>query len=1005
LFIPEAVEEQAMSRFRHLLVALIAIGVSAGQLQAQTGTISGRILDETTRAGVADVEVTVAGRTVATNVEGTFTVTNVPTGVYTLQVDRLGYRDVEQTVTVLPGETTTLEILIAPAPIGLEEIVAVGYGETQVRDLTGVVDEVPAEAFNTGRIVSAEELVSAKVAGVEVVENNGGEPGGGISMRIRGGTSVSSSNEPLYVIDGVPLSVGGGLSAGRNPLNFLNPDDIESFTILKDASSTAIYGSQGANGVVLITTRSGRGGEGGAARLSFRANFSGSNVTGRPDILNATQFRQAVAEQFPDALPVLGDASTDWRRELEQSAFGQDYTLAVSGAGEKLNYRLSLGYLNQKGVIQESKNERLSLNLNYNQLLFSDRLRLQANILGARNEDRFTPGGALGNATNFAPTQPIEDPGSPWGGYFEWDDTEAPDNPIAIVNLQSDEGTTYRSIGNLTGEYFLPGIDGLSATARLGYTVTNSERRFFAPSISKPQFDQAQNGTITRSNPNEFNYLVDLFATYARNWERHALDVTGGYAYQQWRTESPSFLAQELNSDLLGPSGIPGAEIQQTFLTIDESRLASWFARANYTFLDRYLFTATVRTDGSSKFGVDNQWGTFPSAAVAWRLSQENFMGGWESLSDLKLRLSWGQNGNQAFDSYQQYRAYTYGNPQAQAQFGDVFVGTIRPSAANPDIKWEQTNSWNLGLDYGFWNNRLAGSIELYTKTTKDLIFLVPAAAGTNLSNFVTSNVGTVKNKGFELTLNALISEGGGDRFSWNTNFNFAYNDNKLVDINPFIGDTLVELERIQTGGIAGGVGSTIQILQPGHPVNSFFVFSHKFGEDGKPIVGTDLEMYEDRNGDGIINQDDRAPFNSPDPDWIIGHTSIMRWKKLDLGFTLLAKIGNYVYNNIASSTGFYDQLRDVGAPNNVHASVLENEFQNPQYFSDVYVENAGFLRMQNIQLGYAFTPRLRLYGVVQNAFTITGYSGIDPTAGIGGIDNNIYPSVRTFTAGLSVAF
>jgi iron complex outermembrane receptor protein len=345
-----------------------------------------------------------------------------------------------------------------------------------------------------------------------------------------------------------------------------------------------------------------------------------------------------------------------------------------------------------------------------------------------------------------------------------------------------------------------------------------------------------------------------------------------------------------------------------------------------------------------------------------------------------------------------------------------LFVGTIRPSAANPDIRWEKTSSWNLGFDYGFWNNRLAGALELYTKTTDDLIFLVPAAAGTNLSNYVTDNVGTVKNKGFELTVNALISEGAGDGFSWNANFNFAYNKNELTDINPVVGDSLVLLERIQTGGIAGGVGSTIQILQPGHPVNSFFVYEHRRDENGKPIVGTDLEMYVDQPTfwvdslqafvpDGIINQDDRRPYKSPDPDWIIGHTSTMRWKKWDASFTMLAKIGNHVYNNIASSTGFYDQLTDVGAPMNLHTSVLDNEFQRPQYFSEVYVENASFLRMQNIQLGYTFSPRLRAWGVVQNAFTITGYSGIDPTASISGIDNNIYPSVRTFTAGLSVTF
>lgn len=1007
-----------MTRFRHWLVALIALVVCAGQLQAQTGTIRGQITDASIGGGVSGVTVTVGNLTAESDMNGRFELSGVPAGTYTLMATRLGYRDAQQSVTVASGRTTNIDISLVPAPVGLEELVAIGYGQEQKRDLTGVVQEVSAAEFNTGRIVSAEDLVTAKVAGVEVVDNNGGEPGGGISMRIRGGTSVTSSNEPLYVIDGVPIAVGGGLSAGRNPLNFLNPEDIESFTVLKDASSTAIYGSQGANGVVLISTRSGQGITGDVPpRVTFRANFSGSNVTGRPDILNAVQFRDAIEREFSDGLAVIDTFNTDWRREVEQAAFGQDYTVAVTGGANKMNYRLSVGYLNQEGAVRASKNERLSLSLGYSQLLFNDRLRLQANLLGARNEDRFTPGGVLGNATNFAPTQPILDPESPWGGYFEWDDTEAPDNPVAILNMQTSEGTTYRSMGNVTGEYDLPFVDGLTTTARLGYVVTNSETRFFAPSNSKPEFDQAYDGTITRANPSEFSYLFEGFAAYNRSWEQNAFNLTGGYSFQRWRTERPSFLARELNSDLLGINGIPGANLQQSFLTIDEDRIASWFARANYSYKDKYLFTATIRADGSSKFGPDNQWGSFPSAAVAWRLSEESFLDSWESLSDLKLRLSYGKNGNSAFDSYQQYRAYTYGTNTAEVQLGNEFVGTIRPSAANPDIRWEKTASWNLGLDYGLWNNRLAGAIEFYTKKTEDLIFLVPAAAGTNLSNYVTDNVGSVKNRGFELTVNALISEGQGDGFSWNANFNFAYNKNELLDINPVIGDSLVNLERIQTGGIAGGVGSTIQILQPGYPVNSFFVYEHLCLQNpdlpprpcreagGQPIVGTDLEMYEDVNGDGIINQDDRVPYKSPNPDWIIGHTSIMRWKKFDASFTLLAKIGNYVYNNIASSTGFYDQLRDVGSPNNLHASVLTYGFQTPQYFSDVYVENASFLRMQNIQLGYMFTPRLRAYGVVQNAFTITGYDGIDPTAGIGGIDNNIYPSVRTFTAGLSYTF
>jgi iron complex outermembrane receptor protein len=997
-----------MTRFRHLLVALIAVVISAGQLQAQTGTIRGRILDSATGTAVADVEVTVAGRTVPTDADGRFVLTDVPAGDYTLTATRLGYRSVEQPVTVVVGQTSTIEILMIIAPVGLEGLVAIGYGEEEKRDLTGAVVEVEAEEFNTGRIVTAEELIQAKVAGVQVTANNGGEPGGGISMRIRGATSITATNEPLYVIDGVPVPPGGGLSAGRNALNFLNPDDIESFVVLKDASSTAIYGSQGANGVVLITTKSGRGAASGA-QVTFLGNWSGSNVTNGPDILNAEQFRQAVADQAPAVLDVLGDATTDWRDAVEQGGFGQDYSLAVAGATNKMNYRLSLGYLSQQGAVKASKNERLSLNLAYNQLLFDDALRLQANVMGARTEDKFTPGGVLGSADNMAPTEPIEDADSPYGGYFEWDDPLGTNNPVGQLNLILDEGTTYRSLGNVTGQYFLPWVDGLSATTRLSYVVTNSERRTFSPSISKGEAESGNDGTVSRSNPTENNFNFEAFGAWAKNWERSSFDVTGGFAWWQWRSEFPSFFAQQLSSDLLGPNGIPSAQLERTFLTVDEFRLASWYARANYGFKDRYLLTATVRADGSSKFGEDNRWATFPSIAGAWRISEEGFMDGAGWLSDLKLRLSYGTNGNQGFPSYSQYKDYLFGGPLAQAQFGSEFVSTIRPSGVDPNIRWEETQAWNIGIDYGFWNNRLAGSIEFYANNTDDLIFEVPVAAGTNLSNFVTTNIGSMKNKGFELTVNALIAEGAGGGFQYNANFNFAYNQNELTEINPFFAGA----QEIPVGLISGGVGSFIQVHTPGEPINSFNVYRHIRDSSGNPIYedmnGDDVideqDLYVDLDENGIINQDDRAPFQDPAPDWIIGHTSNMRWKNFDLSFTLLAQVGNYVYNNNASTGGFYDNLRDSSAPNNLHASVLDNEFQRPQYFSDVYVEDASFLRMNNIQLGYQVTPRLRAYGVVQNAFTITGYSGIDPTAaGINGVDNNIFPQVRTFLAGLNFA-
>lgn len=993
-----------MLTVRPYLTALLAAAALAGPLAAQApGTVTGRVVS-TTQDPLARARVSVGDHRAPTGADGRFLLAGVPAGTHVIRVVLLGFREAVDTITVVSGQTTNIDFTMEVLAVQLTDIVVTGYGQQEKRDLTGVVTEVQAESFNTGRVLGPEELIKGKVAGVQVQESNGGEPGGGTSIRIRGGTSVTSSNEPLVLIDGVPIPTGGGLSAGRSPLNFLNPNDIESFTVLKDASSTAIYGSQGANGVILITTKSGQAGSARGWGLSYRGSVSGSNVTARPSVLTAEQFRTAVETYAPGAVQYLGNANTDWNRAIEQSAFGQDHSLVLSGGGDKTSLRASLGYLSQEGVIQASKNERLSLNMAFNQLLFDDRLTLQANLAGSRSKDRFTPGGVLGNANNFAPTQPILDSASIYGGYFEWDDPLTAVNPVAALNRQLDEGTTYRSLGNLTGTYEVPFLAGLSATARIGYLVTNSSRRFFAPSTDKNQINRGTYGTVTRNTPTEIGSLFDGYLTYDREWDIHRLTLTGGYAYNQTRTDFPSFYAQVLSSDLLGADGIPASDFQQTALTVDESKLASYFARANYAFKDRYLITGTIRTDGSSRFGPENQWGTFPSAAVAWRISEEPFMQN-GMFSDLKLRLSWGKNGNQAFPNYRQYRTFVYGDPQAQVQFGDEFVPTVRPGATDPNIKWEEVTSWNVGLDYGLWDNRLSGALEYYTKTTKDLIFDVIVAAGTNLSNSVITNVGSMKNRGIELTLNAVLAESRDRGFSWDANFNFAYNKNELLEINPFAGGG----EQLPWGPfISGGVGTQVQVLEPGNPINSFFVFEHKTNPDGTPVVGTDLEMYEDLDTNGIINQDDRRVFHSPLPDWIIGHTSQMRYSNFDFSFTLLAQIGNYAYNNVASSGGFYEGLTDVNRPGNLHSSVLENEFVSAQYQSDVYVENASFLRMQNIELGYTFggaLNALRLFGVVQNVFTITGYSGLDPTATISGIDNNIYPRSRTFTGGLSVTF
>lgn len=977
---------------------------AANAQAAAVGAITGLVTAGGSGEPLPGVAILVSGTRsrAVTQSDGRYSIPGVPEGEHTVYARHIGFSPDSQRVVVSTDQTATANFVLQAVRLG--EVVVVGYGEQEARDRTGVVETVTSEEFNTGRVISPEQLIQAKVAGVQVVDN--GEPGGGGSVRIRGGTSVNASNEPLFVIDGVPLAVGGGVSNGRNPLNFLNPGDIETITVLKDASATAIYGSRGANGVILVTTRSGAGGRG----FTYTSSFSGSTITNEPDLLNAEQFRAAVAQYAPENMGRLGNASTDWRDAVQRSAAGREHSLAFAGNREDMNYRLSLGYLDQDGVIQATTLKRLTGSLNYSDRLFNDRLRLSTNVKGSRTEDWFTPGSVIGAATSFAPTQPIRGTS---GEYFEWNSPIlGPNNPLAELALVSDRGTAYRSVGKVEGEYRLPFVEELAATLRLGYDVTKAERTGFFPSTLESQSETSRFGTFTRNSPSQANTVLEAFANHKRTFARYAseIDATAGYSYERSTGDYPSFYAESLSSDLLGRNGIPASKVQRTFLTVDESRLASFFGRINYSLRDRYLLTLSVRRDGSSKFGPSEQWGTFPSAAVAWRIIDEPFLNGVSALSDLKLRLSWGVNGNQAFANYQAFSSYEIGGSTAQTQFGNGFVATIRPSAADPGIKWEETTSYNVGADYGFLDDRISGAIEYYVKKTADLIFEVPVAAGTNLSNYVTTNVGDMENRGLEFTVSTTLFSLPSRGFTWDASFNASTNRNRLVRVNPFGGG-----EQILVGGIAGGVGSNIQVLQPGQPVNSFFVYRHKRRADGRPVYEdangdgniTDIDLYEDLNGDGEISQSDRAPFKSPTPKWIFGHTSQMGYRNFDLGFTLRAYRGNYVYNNVASNLGNYRELTGI-APSNLHASVLRNGFVNPQYFSDVYVEDASFVRMDNITLGYTFprlraVSQLRVFGTIQNVFTITDYTGVDPLAGVNGIDNNIYPYSRTVTAGLSV--
>ncbi|HEX2203155.1 MAG TPA: SusC/RagA family TonB-linked outer membrane protein [Longimicrobium sp.] len=1012
-----------MSLGRKLCLALLGalLGAAPAIAQGQTGTITGRVYDAASQEGLSGATVTAAERRAVTGPDGRFTLSGVPAGAHTLRASRIGYADASRAVSVVGGETLVADVSMSATAVALEGVVAIGYGERRVRDVTGSVEAVTTEEFNTGRVVSPEQLIQGKVAGVQVVDNP--EPGGGMNIRLRGGTSVTSSNEPLFVVDGVPLPVGGGLSAGRNPLNYLNPNDIARITVLKDAASTAIYGSRGANGVVIIETKSGAGS--GEPAFSYTTSLSRSQVTAGVDLLSADQFRAAVQQHAPSRMGILGNASTDWRAAVEQDGVGQEHHLALAGAGPGNSYRISLGYLDQEGVIRGSATERISGAFSFTQRLFDNRLSVRANARGARTRDDFTPGGVIGAATSFAPTQPIRDAGGAW---YEYPDSIplTPNNPVAELALALEEGTTYRSTGNVEARYQMPFLEALAGTVRVGYDVASSERINFYPTILRAQLESrapcdrdptdppCPTGTVNRSNPTERTGVVDAFLTFADRVDalNGELEATAGYSYESFRADAPFFEVRGLESDLLGPNGIPGAVFRRERINVRENKLASFFGRVNYTLADKYLFTASVRRDGSSKFGPEEQWGTFPAAAFGWRIIDEPFMESVGVLSDLKLRASWGVNGNQSFADYLWISAYRYGDGLARVQFGDEFVTTIRPSAVDPGIKWEETTSYNLGFDYGLFDDRITGSVEYYLKDTDDLIFRVPVAAGTNLSNYVTTNIGSMENQGVELSLSGLVVDRGG--FTWDAGFNAAYNRNRLVTINAVGSGN----EQILTGGISGGVGSNIQVFQPGYAVNSFLVYRHRRDADGNPIYADtngdgqidDQDLYVDVNNDSTINGRDRTPFESPSPDWILGHTSRLGFRGADLSFTLRAYLGNHTYNNVASNLGNFAALSTAGGPVNLHSSVLETGFVRPQYFSDVYVEDASFLRMDNLTLGYTFEglrqlSRLRVFGTVQNVFTLTGYSGVDPTAGLLGIDNNIYPRSRTFSLGVDLGF
>jgi iron complex outermembrane receptor protein len=1007
---------------RNLTVLLLLLSLTA---LAQERAVSGKVTSADDGAPVPGANVLEKGTSngTTTDMDGNFRI-SVASESSVLVFSFVGFSSQEVAV----GNQTQLNVVLQSDITTLSEVVITGYGQQEKRDVTGVVTEVKATSFNKGNIISPDQLIAGKIAGVQITPNSG-EPGTGGTVRIRGGTSITASNDPLYVVDGVPLDI-TGVPGARNPLNFINPNDIESFVVLKDASAAAIYGSRAANGVIMITTKKGKAGE---AKVTYEGFYSVSEITKKLSVLDGPQFREVVDLYYPSETSKLYDynlvetatvkkTNTDWQNQLLRQAAGQSHNVSFSGGTESTLVRASLGYQDQQGIIDPSSTKRTSFALNLNQRLIDEKLKIEAHVKGSETKDVYSDGGTMYGLYSMAPTQPVYDTAANplYGGFWEWANVPlGTKNPVANNRMTQNQGVVYRGLGNIRFDFKMDDwVPGLRADLNLGMDITSGLRNYFAPTNLRAQAVQSFPGTVQAENTQRINKLIEFVFNYQKELSSidSKLDITAGYSWQNFSSARNGYTGNGLTDNSYGYYN-PAVATGQKFIYADyqENRLISFFGRINYSMKDKYLLTVNLRSDGSTRFGPDVRWGFFPSAAFGWRLYDEDFFAGLQDVfSDMKFRIGYGITGNQEIPNYAYLPVFSPTNGFAEYPFGPSTISPIRPNAVDPNLKWEETASLNIGLDFGVLKGRLSGSIEYYNKDTKDLLFIKNVPAGTATGDQVLTNIGKVNNNGFELTLNYTAINRTDLR--WDIGFNFTANYNKVISLD---GVDDPDFQGYETGGISGGLGNNVQVFKVGYPVNTFRLYRHKNGADGKPLTdGVDwnndgtvnlADMYEDANGDGIVNDQDRIPdaLAFPAPKAYLGLTSNLTYKNFDFSFTLRSNLGGQVYNNVLSSNGYLNRLFEL-VPNNVPTAALYTNFRAPQYTSNYYLEDATFLRVDNITLGYSInqikSARIRVYATVQNAFVWSKYTGLDPEV-VNGIDNNLYPRSRTFVFGLSVGF
>lgn len=993
--------------FKVLLMFIVGLFLSVNTF-AQQIVVKG-IVKDTTGEPIIGANVIVKGTTngTITDFDGNFLL-NANKGDIII-ISFIGYRSQEAQA------AASMNIILKDDTELLDEVVVIGYGSVKKDDLSGSVVAIKAEEMNKGAVTSPQELIMGKVPGLSVSQGDGA-PGAGSTIRIRGGASLNASNDPLIVIDGIPVS-NDAAPGTPNALATINPNDIETFTVLKDASATAIYGSRASNGVIIIQTKKGTQDK---IKVSYSGTFTAKDPYKRIETLDAQSFREVMQAQYPEGtaqsadiqriLNVYPNQSTDWQDAIYQTGLSTDQNIGIAGKAGFMPFRISLGYNTEKGTLKTSKYERYTGAVNLSPKFFDNHLSVDINVKGTINKNRFADSGAVGAAAFFDPTKPIYDEENRYNGYWNWGIVQgaqadlATQNPLSLLYDRNNHGTTKRSLGNIQLDYKIHGLEDLHANLNLGYDVAKTTGRNFVNSNSvQSSLDKTFTGLGQGNTWNNLrrNHLLDFYMNYAKNIEsiKSNFDIMAGYSWQHFYYANHDITYSNPTEDLGAKEGYTYDENERHYIRDDHRRipyenyLISFFGRLNYNFMDRYLLTATLRRDGSSRFSENNRWGLFPSAALAWTISNEPFMKATENvLSKLKLRLGYGVTGQQEIGDYQYITSYSFStNPNT------TYLGTtlLKPNGYSPDLKWEQTTTYNVAIDFGFLNNRINGSIEYYQKHTKDLLNTISAAAGTNFINLITANVGKMKNKGVEANVNAIAIQS--KDFTWEVGYNITWNDSKITKLTTTFNP---DYQGIDAG--------TNQKHQVGEMPGTFYLYQQVYDENGKPIQNA----FVDRNNDGQITEADRyLTHKSPMAKVYMGFSSQFSYKKWDLGFNLRANFGNYVYNGVASGNSTSNNYGGKGFITNLYNGFQDTGFTllntSEQMASDYFLENASFLKMDNLTLGYSFQNLFaaklsgRISASVQNVFTISKYSGLDPECGA--IDSNIWPRPRTYTIGLNL--